>query len=162
MSSMMGDFFKFCGLLGIFKLYMHRHGQETEQFAHSGVGSDFDPRPEISCSGPVHRGAICQVLFRLIYYCHSSESTRKKNGKTHLCAVWGRISKKKMISSCLGTCLVNDYKTFFFSHAHSGLHRPGKQKTVKSSQIRSKATMPWYSCRVVTKFFLYHQGRRDR
>ena len=24
-----------------------------EHFSHSGVGSDFDPRPEISCSGPV-------------------------------------------------------------------------------------------------------------
>ena len=29
MSSMMADFFKFCGLLRISKLYMHRYGQET-------------------------------------------------------------------------------------------------------------------------------------
>ena len=36
---------------------------------------------------PLHRGAICQVLFRWIYYCHSSESTGKKTGKTHLCAL---------------------------------------------------------------------------
>jgi hypothetical protein len=36
----------------------------------------------------VHRGAIYQFLFRWIYYCHSTKSTGKKTGKTHLCAVW--------------------------------------------------------------------------
>ena len=35
----------------------------------------------------MHRSAICEVLFRWIYYCHSSESTGKKTGKTHLCAL---------------------------------------------------------------------------
>ena len=35
----------------------------------------------------VHRGAFCQFLFRWIYYCHSSKSTGKETGKTHLCAV---------------------------------------------------------------------------
>ena len=35
----------------------------------------------------MHRGAICQFLFRWIYYCHSSKSTGKKTGKTHLCAL---------------------------------------------------------------------------
>ena len=29
MSSMMGDFFKSCGLLRISKLYLHRNGRET-------------------------------------------------------------------------------------------------------------------------------------
>ena len=36
---------------------------------------------------PLHRGAICQFLFQWIYYCHSSKSTWKKTGKTHLCAL---------------------------------------------------------------------------
>ena len=35
----------------------------------------------------VHRGAFCQFPFQWIYYCYSSKSTRKKSGKTHLCAV---------------------------------------------------------------------------
>ena len=63
------------------------------------------------------------------------------------------FQKKILISSCLGTCLVNDYKTIFFLHARGGLHWPRKQKTLKSSQIRSKATMPQHSCRVVAKKF---------
>ena len=68
------------------------------------------------------------------------------------------FQKKILFSSCPGTCLVNDYKTNFFLHAHSGLHRPGKQKTVKSSQIRSKATMPRYSVRVVEKILTLPPG----
>ena len=68
------------------------------------------------------------------------------------------IQKFFLISSCLGTCLVNDTKTIFYSHAHSGLHRQNKQKTVKSRQIRSKATMPRHSCRVVEKFFSLPPG----
>ena len=36
---------------------------------------------------PVHRGAFFQFLFRWIHYCHSSKSTGKETGKTHLCAV---------------------------------------------------------------------------
>ena len=35
----------------------------------------------------VHRGAFCQFPLRWIYYCHSSKSTGKEIGKTHLCAV---------------------------------------------------------------------------
>ena len=38
-------------------------------------------------STTVHRGAFCQFLFRWIYYCHSSKSTGKETGKTHLGAV---------------------------------------------------------------------------
>ena len=30
---------------------------------------------------------FCQFLFRWIYYCHSSKSTGKETGKTHLCAL---------------------------------------------------------------------------
>ena len=45
------------------------------------------------------------------------------------------FQKKNLFSSCPGTCLVNDYKTNFFLHAHSGLHRPGKQKL--SNQVKS-------------------------
>ena len=36
---------------------------------------------------PVHRGAFCQLPFQWIYYCHSSKSTGKPTGKTHLCAL---------------------------------------------------------------------------
>ena len=36
----------------------------------------------------VHRGAFFQFLFRWIHYCHSSKSTGKETGKTHLCAVF--------------------------------------------------------------------------
>ena len=61
------------------------------------------------------------------------------------------FQKKNLFSRCPGTCLVNDYKTNFFPHAHSGLHRPGKQKTAISGQIRSNATMPRHSSRVVEK-----------
>ena len=35
----------------------------------------------------LHIGAICQCLFRWIYYCHSYKSTRKENGKMHLCVL---------------------------------------------------------------------------
>ena len=68
------------------------------------------------------------------------------------------FQKKNLFSSCPGTCLVNDYKTNFFPHAHSGLHRPGKQKTVISGQIRSKATTPQHSCRGVKKFLALPPG----
>ena len=68
------------------------------------------------------------------------------------------FQKKFLFSSCPGTCLVNDYKTNFFPHAHSGLHRPGKQKTAISGQIRSKATTPRHSCRGVEKFLALPPG----
>ena len=35
----------------------------------------------------MHRGAFWQLPFRWIYYCHSSKSTGKETGKTHLCAM---------------------------------------------------------------------------
>ena len=45
----------------------------------------------ILASIPIHdllyRGAFFQFLFWWIYYCHSSKSTGKETGKTHLCAV---------------------------------------------------------------------------
>ena len=41
----------------------------------------------------VHRGAFCQFPFRLNYYCHSSQSTGKEIGKTHLCAVFWKCMK---------------------------------------------------------------------
>ena len=63
------------------------------------------------------------------------------------------FQKKILFSRCPGTCLVNDYITNFFPHAHSGLHSDGKQKTANSGQIRSKATMPRHGSRVVENFF---------
>ena len=35
----------------------------------------------------LHRGAFYKFPFRWIYYCHSSKSTGKETGKTHLCAL---------------------------------------------------------------------------
>ena len=68
------------------------------------------------------------------------------------------FQKNNLFSRCPGTCLVNDYKTNFFPHAHSGLHSDGKQKTANSGQIRSKATMPRHDCRVVEFFFSFPPG----
>ena len=39
------------------------------------------------CFCTLHRGAFCQFPFRWVYYCHSSKSTGKETGKTHLCAL---------------------------------------------------------------------------
>ena len=36
----------------------------------------------------VHRGTFFQCLFRWIYCCHSSKSTGKETGKTHLCVLY--------------------------------------------------------------------------
>ena len=48
------------------------------------------------------------------------------------------FQKNFLINRCLGTCLVNDFKTNFFSHAHSGLHSDGKQKTATSILLVKK------------------------
>ena len=49
--------------------------------------------------GTMHRGVICQFLFRWIFYCHSSKSTGKKTAKTHLCAVpVTRISRNAILT----------------------------------------------------------------
>ena len=61
------------------------------------------------------------------------------------------FQKKNFISMFLGTYLNYDSKTKNFSHAHSGLQSDGKQKTVKSRQIRSKATLCRYSPMVDAK-----------
>ena len=42
--------------------------------------------PKWDQTEPLHRGVFCQFPFRWIYYCHSSKSTGKETGKTHLCA----------------------------------------------------------------------------
>ena len=42
---------------------------------------------EQDTSEAVHRGAFRQFIFRWIYYYGSNESTGKKTGKTHLCAL---------------------------------------------------------------------------
>ena len=68
------------------------------------------------------------------------------------------FQKNKFISMFLGTYLNYDSKTKFFSHAHSGLQSDGKQKTVKSRQIRSKATLCRYSPMVDAIFFSLPPG----
>ena len=61
------------------------------------------PGPPVVPGPPVHRDAICQFLFRWIYYCHSSKSTGKEIGKTHLCAlVTWHVSYK--ITTLTDTC----------------------------------------------------------
>ena len=42
----------------------------------------------------LHRGAFYQFPFRLIYY-GSNKSIRKKNDKTHLCAVYEAVAQPK-------------------------------------------------------------------
>ena len=42
----------------------------------------------------LYRSAVCQFLFRWIYYCLSSKSTGKKTGKTYLCALIGLFTIK--------------------------------------------------------------------
>ena len=68
------------------------------------------------------------------------------------------FQKKSFIRMFLGTFLTNAYLTIFFSHAHSGLQKSGKQKTVKSRQIRSKPTMCRHSPMVGIKFLTSPPG----
>ena len=35
----------------------------------------------------MHKGAFCLFPFQWTYYCHSSKSTGKETGRTHLCAL---------------------------------------------------------------------------
>ena len=42
---------------------------------------------DIAQIAPIYRGAFCQFTFWWIYSCHSSKSTGKETGKTHLCAM---------------------------------------------------------------------------
>ena len=68
------------------------------------------------------------------------------------------FQNKIFIRMFLGTYLIDAYFTVFFSHAHSGLQNYGKQKTVKSHQIRSKATLCRHSPMVGTNFFSLPPG----
>jgi hypothetical protein len=72
------------------------------------------------------------------------------------CAV--EFQKTNIINMLLGTCLDYDHQTKVFSHAHIGLQSDGKQKTVKSRQIRSKATLCSDSLMVDTKKFYLPPG----
>ena len=58
----------------------------------------------------------------------------------------------------LGPSLVNVYFTIFYSHAHSGLQKSGKEKTVKSRQIRSKPTLCQHSPMGGTTFLTLPPG----
>ena len=46
----------------------------------------------------MHRGAFWLFSFRWIYYCHSSKSTGKETGKTHLCNV---LNSSKVLNGSL-------------------------------------------------------------
>ena len=51
----------------------------------------------------MHTGVFCQFPFMWIYYCHSSKSTGKGTGKTHLCAMnnfESKIDTKIFTLSC--------------------------------------------------------------
>ena len=50
----------------------------------------------------VHRGKFCRFSFRWIYYCHSSKSTGKESGKTHLCAVNAFFAPTAALLSAIG------------------------------------------------------------
>ena len=65
---------------------------------------------------------------------------------------WVGLSKFFFIRMFIGTFVTNALLTKFFLHAHSGLQKSGKQKTVDSPQIRSKPTVCWHS-QMVRNFF---------
>ena len=67
------------------------YGQPAEKFAWGikakhcwALSTNFWKQKVCRHHPAVHRGAIYQFLFRWVYYCHSSECTGKKTGKTHL------------------------------------------------------------------------------
>ena len=65
---------------------------------------------------PLHRGAICQFLFQWIYYCHSSKSTGKKTGITHLCALHCNVWSMQAISIGGHSIATLDIILTFFDH----------------------------------------------
>ena len=53
-----------------------------------------------SVDATLHRSAFCEFPFQWIYYCHSSKSTEKEIGKTHLCVLFGKknhVSKRPTV-----------------------------------------------------------------
>ena len=86
------------GMHDFYYIYKWRHlltGVSSKSFVEVIVvpyfciwpSSDIMRRPQKLYFGTLHRGAFCQFPFRRIYYCHSSKSTGKETGKTHLCAL---------------------------------------------------------------------------
>ena len=68
-------------------------------------------------SNTLHRGAVCQISFRWIYYCHRSKSTGKETGKTHLCALLRLVylfSERTLYNLCYArvTRLDVDFQNF--------------------------------------------------
>ena len=120
------------------------------------IGAEHPPRNLIEWVSIIifglHPKEKCLKLGEVVQLCRQWFWPSARNQLFQPSVGWN-FKKFFLISSCLGTCLVNDYKTNFFPHAHSGLHRPGKQKTAISGQIRSKATMPRHGSRVVEFFF---------
>ena len=49
-------------------------------------------------SKPVHRGAVCKLSIRWIYYCGMNKSIRLKTSKPHLCAV-SKSSSKSLLAN---------------------------------------------------------------
>ena len=49
-------------------------------------------------SKPVHRGAVCKLSVRWIYYCGMNKSTGLKTSKSHLCAV-PKSSSKSLLAN---------------------------------------------------------------
>ena len=75
---------------------------------------------------PLHnRGPFCHFPYQWIYYCHSSKSTGKETGKTHLCALFNhnKVGSKwhKMTS-------------LFFRKVGEMLHPVNSQKIKKGSK----------------------------
>ena len=61
---------------------MHFFVQKCKHFQTKRKGNSFYCK-----NTPLHRDAFCKFPFCWIYYCHSSKSTGKETGKTHLCAL---------------------------------------------------------------------------
>ena len=59
----------------------------------------------IVCQLSTSRVTFCHFFFRRIYYCHSSKSTKKETGKTHLCAAVCQLKNKENPTLCNVCCL---------------------------------------------------------
>jgi hypothetical protein len=74
--------------------------QQVRSLATS-IGSDSLPLA-------LHRGVFCQFPFRWIKYCHSSKSTGKETGKTHLCALAWILAGTPDCKGCMPRIEIRD------------------------------------------------------
>ena len=115
-----------------------------------------------SSSGCRLRGAFCQFPFRWIYYCHSSESTGKETGKTHLCEWCNAYTKSRILAYedlALQCCSVQT-ASFFSAASTSGLDYGAQGATMRAVARRRRTQEALrttiYGRKRVRKFCLLH------